>query len=72
METLTALTARFQSFGSDAHDMALKQLMQITHRQGVVMAFSDVFLLLTLLFGGLALLSLLVRKPAAAAGGAGH
>ena len=72
METLNTLTERFRSFGSDAHDMALKQLMQITHRQGVVMAFSDVFLLLTLLFAGLALVSLLVNKPKAPAGGAAH
>ncbi len=71
-ETLNMLTERFHSFGSDAHAMALKQLMQITHQQGVVMAFSDVFLLLTLLFAGLALLSLLVSKPKAAAGGAAH
>jgi hypothetical protein len=35
--------------------MALKTLLQITHRQGVAMASSDVFLLLTFLFAGLAL-----------------
>ena len=57
-------TQRFSQFGSDAQAMALKQLMQITHRQGVVMAFGDVFLLLTFLFGGLALAAMLVRKPA--------
>ena len=71
-ETLKMLTERFQAFGSDAHNMALKQLMQITHQQGVVMAFSDVFFLLTLLFAGLAMLSLLVSRPKAAAGGAAH
>ncbi len=54
METLNQLTQRFSQFGSDAQAMALKQLMQITHRQGVVMAYGDVFLLLTFLFGGLA------------------
>jgi MFS transporter, DHA2 family, multidrug resistance protein len=55
METLNQLTQRFSQFGSDPQAMALKQLMQITHRQGVVMGFGDVFLLLTFLFGGLAL-----------------
>jgi hypothetical protein len=50
--------------GSDAQAMALKQLMQITHRQGVVMGFGDVFLLLTFLFGCLALAAILVSKPA--------
>ena len=72
METLKALTQRFQSYGSDAHDMALKQLMLITHRQGVVLAFEDVFFLLTLLFAGLALLAVLAQKPAAPAAPGGH
>jgi DHA2 family multidrug resistance protein len=72
METLNALMQRFQSFGSDAHDMALKKLMQIAHRQGVVMAFSDVFLLLTVLFAGLAIAAVLVNKPKAPAGAAAH
>src|SRR6185436_10636489 len=48
LETLDALTTRFQSYGSDAKAMALKQLMLLTHQQGVVMAFADVFFLLTL------------------------
>jgi DHA2 family multidrug resistance protein len=64
MEALSHLTQRFSQFGSDAQAMALKQLMQITHRQGVVMGFGDVFFLLTFLFGGLALAAMLVRKPA--------
>ncbi len=71
METLNALAQRFSSYGTDAQAMALKKLMLITHRQGVVMAFSDVFLLLTLLFSSLALAAVIVRKPTASAG-AGH
>jgi DHA2 family multidrug resistance protein len=50
VETLHQFTQHLQSFGSDAHDMALKQLYQLVHAQGVVMAFADVFLLLTVLF----------------------
>jgi DHA2 family multidrug resistance protein len=72
METLNQLTQRFSAYGTDAQSMALKKLMQITHRQGVVMAFADVFLLLTFLFTGLALAAVLVRKPSASAGGGGH
>ena len=49
-EMLTNLTAHFQSFGSDAPSMALRQLTLITRQQGVVMGFADVFLLLALLF----------------------
>jgi DHA2 family multidrug resistance protein len=58
------LSQRFSQFCGDAQAMALKHLMQITHRQGVVMAFGDVSLLLTFLFGGLALTAMLVHKPA--------
>jgi DHA2 family multidrug resistance protein len=72
-EMLTTLTQRFSSFGSDAQLMALKQLNQIVHRQAVVIAFSDVFLLLTLLFVGLAAMALIIKRPTGApAGGGGH
>ena len=72
LEMLDTLTMRFQSYGSDAQAMALKQLSDITHREGVVMAFADVFFLLTLLFVGLALLAIIMKKPtqgAAVSGG---
>ena len=72
LETLNALTQRFSSYGSDAQLMALKQLNLIVHRQGVVMAFADVFFILTLLFTGLAVLALVMRRPPAVAGGPGH
>jgi DHA2 family multidrug resistance protein len=53
--------------------MALKQMTQIVHRQGSVMAFADVFFALTLLFIALAALAVLVKRPAAAGGtGGGH
>jgi MFS transporter, DHA2 family, multidrug resistance protein len=68
LEVFDTLTARFSSYGSDAKLMALKQLNQIKHRQGVVMAFADVFLLLTLLFVGLAFLALIMRRPTQTAG----
>ena len=42
--------------------MALKQLNSITHRQGVIMAFADVFLILTVVFVGLAFLALVVES----------
>src|SRR5262245_23636306 len=72
LEALDKLTTRFQAYGSDAHAMALKQLYMMTHQQGVVMAFADVFLLLTLLFVGLGVLAVVMKKPAqvdATAGG---
>ena len=73
MEMLNNLTQRFSSYGSDAQLMALKQLNAIVHRQGVVMAFADVFLVLTFLFVGLAVLSVLIKRPPAnAPTGGGH
>jgi DHA2 family multidrug resistance protein len=44
--------------------MALKQLMQMAHAQGLVTAFADVFVLLTVLFVALAALAVMVKKPA--------
>jgi MFS transporter, DHA2 family, multidrug resistance protein len=72
LEVLDSLTARFSAYGSNAQLMALKQLNLITHRQGVVMAFADVFLLLTLLFVSLAFLALIMRRPAQTASVGGH
>jgi DHA2 family multidrug resistance protein len=73
LETLNNLAQRFSSYGSDAQAMALKQLNAIVHRQGVVMAFADVFLLLTVLFAALALLALVMKRPPEAqATGGGH
>jgi DHA2 family multidrug resistance protein len=43
--------------------MALKELMQMTHVQGLVMAFADVFFLLTLLFVALAALAVVIKRP---------
>jgi MFS transporter, DHA2 family, multidrug resistance protein len=72
-EMLTNLTARFQSFGTDAQSMALRQLMGLARQQGTVIAFADVFLMLAVLFALFGALALLMRRPAAPAGApAGH
>jgi DHA2 family multidrug resistance protein len=73
LETLNMLVQRFSSYGSDAQAMALKQLNQIVHQQGVVMAFADVFLVLTFLFVSLAVLAMFMKRPPAlGAPGGGH
>jgi MFS transporter, DHA2 family, multidrug resistance protein len=72
-EALTNLTTRFQSIGSDAQTMALRQLMGLARQQGTVMGFADVFLMLAVLFVLFGALALLMRRPAAPAGAAaGH
>ena len=58
-------TSRFQSYGygADAKSMALKQLFSIAHQQGIVMAFSDVFLALTVLLATVALGTIVMKRP---------
>jgi DHA2 family multidrug resistance protein len=63
VETLNNMAARFQDFGSDAQAMALKQMTMLAHRQSVVMAFADVFFLLTILFVALALMAVAIKRP---------
>ena len=71
VETLADMTARLQSFGSDASAMALKQLTQLVHQQATVMAFADVFLMLTVVFAVLAAAGLVMKRPAPVGGAAG-
>jgi DHA2 family multidrug resistance protein len=71
MEMLNNLTQRFASFGSDAHTMALKQMSLLARREGIVMGYADVFLMLTVLFIALSLMSVILSKPAPVAAGAG-
>jgi MFS transporter, DHA2 family, multidrug resistance protein len=61
MEMLNGLAARIP--GSDAHNMALKQVFLFVRQQGIVMAFADVFLLLCFLFLAFAPLAWFMRRP---------
>jgi DHA2 family multidrug resistance protein len=71
VETLSNLTAHFQ--GSNAHLMALKQMMLMARQQASVMSFADVFMMLTVLFLALAALGVIMKRPEpVAAGAAGH
>jgi MFS transporter, DHA2 family, multidrug resistance protein len=69
-EMLAKLTARFQDFGSNAQSMALRQLMGLARQQGTVMAFGDVFLMLSVLFVVFGALAVVMRRPAGAPGAA--
>ena len=71
VETLDNLTTQFSGSGSDAASMALKQLTLIVHRQAVVMAFADVFLILSVLFSATAALAIVMKRPDAMPGGSG-
>ena len=66
VEALAALTQRLSSFGADAPAMALKQLNLYVHRQGAVMAFADVFLVLTAIYAVLACVAPFMKRAAPA------
>jgi MFS transporter, DHA2 family, multidrug resistance protein len=71
MEALNGFASRMP--GSDAQSMALKQMFDMVHQEGIVMAFADVFLLLCVLYVAFAGMIVLMSKPdPVAAGAAGH
>jgi DHA2 family multidrug resistance protein len=73
VETLNAMTLRFQDLGSDAGQAALRTLSNIVRREALVMSFADVFLILTVLFVAMALATPFIQRPQpGAAGGGGH
>jgi DHA2 family multidrug resistance protein len=71
-ETLSKLTDQYARFGSDAQLAATKKLAQLVRTQATVMAISDVFFALTILFLGIALMTPIMRRPNLTAGGGGH
>jgi len=70
-ERLANMTAALAARGSDAALAATRQLALVVRRQAEVMALADVFLALTVLFLACVSFALLMRRPAAPAGG-GH
>ena len=72
LERLDAMRRQFEAMGGDANAMALKAMMNTVRMQGLVMGFSDVFLVLTVLFLAMACATPLIRRPRMATGGGGH
>jgi len=70
-QTVNNMTHAFAELGSNAQTAAIYQLSRMTQQQSTVMAFADVFILLTLLFFVLSLALPLVEKPAPLGGGGG-
>jgi len=71
-DTLAGLTQQLSSQISDGDLAALKQLALIVRRQASVLAFADVFVVLTAMFGAMALLALFMKKPVDGVQAAGH
>ena len=70
-ETLGRLSGAYGNLGSDAERAALRTMANMVRREALVMSFGDVFLILTGLFVGMALLVPLLRRPRPAPAGAG-
>ncbi|AQX18808.1 MFS transporter, DHA2 family, multidrug resistance protein [Bartonella sp. A1379B] len=61
-EMLAKLTMYFHSYTFDSHALALLQLFGITFTQATVMAFSDIFFMMTILFSLLTFLTVFLKK----------
>jgi len=71
VDQLNNMTLNDQANGLDGPVAATQQLANMVQQQAYVMSFADVFLLLTVLFAGLGVFALLMKKPAPVGGGAG-
>jgi DHA2 family multidrug resistance protein len=67
-ETLNTLIQAFASRGSDAELAATAQLAAIVRRESLVMALSDVFLVITVAFAVMLVLIPIMRRPNPQAG----
>jgi len=70
-ETLANMTRAYAALGSDASAAATKKLAALVRREATVLAMSDVFVALTVLFLGCLLLMPLLRRPAEPQSGTG-
>jgi MFS transporter, DHA2 family, multidrug resistance protein len=74
VERLNNMAANLNAAGLDGATGAIRQMVSMVTRQAVVMSFSDVFLMLTVLFGLMILGVAMIQKPApqGGSGGSGH
>ncbi|MGX1306846.1 DHA2 family multidrug resistance protein [Amorphus suaedae] len=70
-EAVATITQGLSSLGPDAHAGAISRIVQMVSQQASVMAFADVFYVLTGLFFLLILATPLMRRPAPLPSGAG-
>ncbi|HET7413832.1 MAG TPA: DHA2 family efflux MFS transporter permease subunit [Pararhizobium sp.] len=71
LRQLKMMAQNLASRGLDATTGAIAQMAGRVHLQAHVMAFADIFYLLTVLFAMLAVFAIMMRRPPASAGGGG-
>ncbi|AVW89790.1 DHA2 family efflux MFS transporter permease subunit [Celeribacter baekdonensis] len=72
MRQLNMMAANLTARGYDGQAGALVQMAGRLKTQATVMSFIDIFVLISVLFAGLALAALLMRKPGKGVSGAAH
>ncbi|TCL69580.1 DHA2 family efflux MFS transporter permease subunit [Rhizobium sp. BK251] len=75
LDQMNNMAANFNAHGMEGSAVAIKQLVGLAERQAMIMSFSDIFLMLTLLFTAMCLGVFMIKKPQAAGragGGGGH
>ncbi|NLS05375.1 DHA2 family efflux MFS transporter permease subunit [Rhizobium sp. P32RR-XVIII] len=71
IDQMNNMAANFNSYGMDGASVAIKQMVGLATKQAIILSFSDVFLLLTLLFVAMIFGVAMINKPAAPGGGGG-
>jgi DHA2 family multidrug resistance protein len=71
VEQMNNMAANYTAHGLDGATAAIRQMVNLVERQAMVMAFSDVFMLLTVLFAGMLLCVTMIRRPQPRTGGGG-
>jgi DHA2 family multidrug resistance protein len=63
VDQLNSMTSNLNAAGLDGATGAIRQMVNLVTQQAVVMSFSDVFLILTVLFGLMVLGVAMIEKP---------
>ncbi len=71
VDQLKNMTAKFDTYGMDGAVVAIKQMVGLVTKQAMVLSFSDIFLMLTVLFLAMIVGIVLIDKPAPQGGGGG-
>jgi DHA2 family multidrug resistance protein len=71
LDQLNNMAANLNAYGLDGTTGAIRRMVNLVTQQAVVMSFSDVFLMLTVLFGAMILGVAMIQKPAPQGGGGG-
>jgi MFS transporter, DHA2 family, multidrug resistance protein len=73
LDWLSSVGANYDTYGLDGTAVAIKKLSGVVTQQATLLSFMDVFMGLTILFGSLVFMVLLLKKPKAAPPpGSGH